>query len=263
MADVSTWTDFVAQLGIANNEINLTADIDANNYPVSSPIVIATNVTVNGNDHAIYNLQAGSSNINGIFEAATTPTFNNVKFLNIFCTIPTGVFYSSGIEAYLFRDCEFQGAGNLLFRRVAAYRCSVAWQVIGAGELVESPNATFQDCYLNVKKTYKGNDTASMFSGLSTVVDMSGCLLEGEGYNETGSTVPMFRSTGISTSNVINVETTGDFSIPAMNTTNISIINTSVMETPPAAVNGVAQVNADQFRDVDYLQSIGFSIIDI
>lgn len=263
MTEVSTWEELVQNVNVPYNEISITADIDANNFPIMSSILIQIGVTINGNGHTIYNIQNGT-NLSYIFNSLYDITISNTKFFNIFSTANSGVFSNSSAH-FNFVDCEFQGAGANLFRNVNLTRCSCAWQVLGTGTLMENSSGLCQDCYFNCKKSYAGEDTNTVFTGVGATTQFIGCLFEGDVTNNTSGSVMMFNCTSNSTSNVINVKTSGDnaFTIPGMSTSNISIVNTSVMETTPPSVDGVALVNGDQFRDVDYLQSIGFAIIDL
>lgn len=146
---VRTWQEFVNSFTSGSDAtIEILADLEVNDQPPTGDIGPNRNLTINGNNHKINNLQVAGTLSNGLFNIGNRDlTWNDVQFTNIDVASSKPVFKSG--YAINFNRCTLQGQGSGKLCEIGNtnhakfYRSAVYWKTVTA------INNAFSDIHLD------------------------------------------------------------------------------------------------------------------
>lgn len=267
---VSTWNEFVQAYKGTETEIEILADLNCNDNPLSEPLKAGSDKTINGNGHNINRLGTQTTiggpmfSYLGTDNSSFTINWNKVNFLQVFSSEAQYIFYggySSGgyVPHYYrymyFKDCIIQGKGPQLCTFVDMQRCSVTWD---GGDLY---HAAFTNCWIHIDQYRPSNS-----NGYVIYSSIDSCYLEGEitaaqGVTDSGRIVDGYANSCFNIkipegTRWTNISTGGDYQ-------RLSVINmdrfkgTFTNESFYYAVG----VTDSQMHNAAYLASVGFDIV--
>ena len=166
---VGNITDFIAAISVADNEVIVDNDIDAQDWAASEMTVRATKIT--GNGHAIKNIQHVAAG--NLFLFGADCVIDELDFTNFICfnTSDAATFHGRYYQA-TFNNCKFQGRfHNFAYRRIHFNRCTMTFEngLYFAHWTDYSSVSNWSECYIDYKvqtgnafPPYSGWDTSSM-----------------------------------------------------------------------------------------------------
>ena len=96
---VSTWNEFVQAYKGTETEIEILADLNCNDNPLSEPLKAGSDKTINGNGHNINRLGTQTTiggpmfSYLGTDNSSFTINWNKVNFLQVFSSEAQYIFY--------------------------------------------------------------------------------------------------------------------------------------------------------------------------
>lgn len=258
---VSTWNEFIQAYQGTETEIEILADLNCNDNPLSAPLKAGSNKTINGNGHNINRLGTqttlGASMIQAYNSGGTAQdiTWNKVNFLQIISNESSSVFSSGNNHRMVFNDCMIQGQGTAFGGYQNLTRCSLTWQ--GGG----LENTRFTYCWIHLEQFRSGNPGSGsyeIFGPLDT------CYLEGE-ITHAANVTSLGRITEWISNSCINITTHegpywsaiatgGDFN-------KYSVLNKDKFKGNLGGDYYCVQVTDAQMHNAAYLASVGFDIV--
>lgn len=283
--NVSTMTQLYNALPTCSNDdvIEINADLDFNeilsNPNVTFPMKIGgtteqdtiSNVTINGNNHAIYNLYKEETRYETLFEILYLDglTINNLSYLN--CNISgspnmlSGIWKSTHGNDILFDGGVIQGRffRNLIFGTSITVRNMMITADYSNGNLFYAGSGAYNvdwvNCWFRVNRCtctgYLGNN-------------FNRCYIEGNVVvNSSSSNYTMFNNVKNSCINLttnVTSDTLNSFCVPnadasvTPNIINITNVHGIVDESSTTSNKAVTET---EIKNAEYLASIGFDII--
>lgn len=294
MPTVSSFEQFVSAMrnAVDGDIITLANDLDFNGwippdgttYPIHCPGTQdkLSNVTINGNGHAIYNIGnsfQGSDKALFYLHTLTNQNncwvFKNINFLNINQTNRNDEnFIRSNLngaitwtnQPIVFEDCVFQGVINSAFTYQAYYKRCMFTINSSTGKInsVISNNVNYYDmCWFWLKNVMRmSNDPFLM--------NLKSCYIKGTiGARATNTNNVYFRNCD---SCCVNFE--ADVSIttqskvlstivqPIVNTSSKTVVNTDKLKGTSASTSAaIIGVTDEQMHNADALFQLGFDIL--
>lgn len=281
--NVSTMAQFLKALEDANDEDLIEVLADLNWDDVVDDVNTTTylggtnsqshpiNVTINGNNHTIYNLDRSFSSGNSIFTVRGTSTgfkVNNLSYLNCHLSGNTAfriwtfggsnATFIGGVIQGRFAGCPFSGIG-IIRNFMLTFDYSKGNMMMGGS----SDQCHFQNCWI------KFNNCSYVPSSSNHIAsDCKQCYFEGTVYYDSENNYgTMFYRLD---SCCVNVQTDLG-STPSLNNiasytagtdTLPSIINfDKIPNTEHIGTSMLIMVSDEQMHDAEYLVSVGFDII--
>lgn len=265
--------------GIASyTTLEIMNDLDFNDVvaTVTSAILIPTDgssthltsdITINGNGHAIYNLDNASvSNALFQFRYCQNVSINDLSFLNCHCTKSSTRLITGTSSNYVidFHNVVIQGRFYFApFNYCHFYDSMLTFNYCNA---VLSSNSSYTRCWIKFVKCNSTSNTSGILTNLDT------CYLTGEwGYTNATASTPLMSTIDNCCINVrftvinSNPLTLANLFKYTSTTTKINIINS---EKFTFAVSSVLEdtamcklVTDAQMKDDEYLAGLGFDII--
>lgn|GEM_PF-5270826 len=256
---VSTWNEFVQAYKGTETEIEILADLNCNDNPLSATLRPGSNKTINGNGHNINRLGAqttiGSLIANQNSESYTyTITWNKVNFLQIISNESQPIFSAANNPRMTFTDCIIQGKGAAFGGYINMTRCSVTWE--GAG----FENVSLVYCWIHLVEFRKDNFNQDhvIFGSMDT------CYLEGEITHAAGVT-RTGRITGWIANSCVNIITHEGPFWPVIasggDSNRLGVVNMDKFKGSLGGDYYCVQVTDAQMHDAAYLASVGFDIV--
>ena len=294
MPTVRNFEEFVtAMRNVADGDIiTLANDLDFNTwipsasttYPIHCPGTQdkLSNVTINGNGHAIYNI--GNS-----FQGANKPlfylhtltnqnqcwTFKNIKFLNInhsnegdanFIRSNLNMVVSWTNQPVVFEDCVFQGVINSPFTYQVYYKRCMFTINSSSGKINStiSNNMNYYDmCWFWLKNVFR-------MSNDPYIINMKSCYVKGNLGPQAANTNNIFfrncdnccinfeANVTVSTQNKV----LSNIVQPIANDSPRTVVNTSKLKGTTASTSvAILGVSDATMRDADALFELGFHIL--
>lgn len=290
--NVSNIREFIAAIEQcqANDVIEVLADLDWNEVVdnITATIKLSggstvSNVTINGNNHAIYNLTGGRISTSGsgvnIFQFGTSSvlasniTINNLSFLN--CNMGSRtthiIINSSGGSTTIynaviqgkFKSAMFQGSNVIVKDSMITCSLNPNARPLTTGSASSTPK--WQYCWIKLDRI-----TWSYSSGQHFATNLTGCYVEGiVGIESAPNNPSMFINVDDSCINVstfIQQPTTDTFcshSGDSVNIINIDKITspTQYQLTEDDSTTWNKCVTDEHMKNAEYLAEIGFNII--
>lgn len=294
MPTVSSFEQFVTAMRnvVDGDIITLANDLDFNGwippdgttYPIHCPGTQdqLSNVTINGNGHAIYNISNGFQGSNkGLFYLHTLTNqnncwvFKNIQFLNInhmgkddanFIRSNLNLAVNWTNQPIVFEDCIFQGVINSPFTYQAGYkRCMFTINSLnGKINSVVSNNVNFYDmCWFWLKDIMRMSNDPFIYH-------MRSCYVKGNhGSMASNVTNVFFRDCDDC---CINFEADLTYSTqnkvlsnivqPSGNTAPKTVVNTDKLKgTADSTSAAIIGVTDEQMHDANALFELGFEIL--
>ena len=293
MPTVSTFEQFVTAMrnAVDGDIITLANDLDFNGwippdgttYPIYCPGTKdqLSNVTINGNGHAIYNISNGFQGADkGLFYLHTLTnqnncwTFKNINFLNINQMSENNAnFFRSNLnnmvswtnQPIVFEDCVFQGVINSPFTYAAYYKRCMFTINSSSGKINNISNWQnyYEMCWFWLKNVFRmSNDPFLM--------NMRACYVKGNLGPQAANTSNVFfrncdnccinfeANVTISTQNKV----LSNIVQPIVNTSPKTVVNTDkLIGTSASTSAAIIGVTDEQMHDADALFELGFQIL--
>ena len=267
---VSTWNEFVQAYQGTETEIEILADLNCNDNPLSATLKPGSNKTINGNGHNINRLGTQTTIGGPMFSYESTDNtkrtinWNKVNFLQIFSSEDRYIFHGGYAEygsvnhyyRYMyFKDCMIQGKGPDLCELVDMQRCSITWE--GGGLY----HAVFTYCWIHIDQYRSSNS-----EGYVIYSSLDSCYLEGEitaaqGVTTSGRIVDGYANCCFNIkipegTRWTNISTGGDYQ-------RLSVFNKDRFKGTftNEGWNYAVQVTDSQMHNAAYLASVGFDIV--
>ncbi|MBQ2177471.1 MAG: hypothetical protein II453_21260 [Alphaproteobacteria bacterium] len=287
--NVSNIRQFIAAIEQcqANDVIEVLADLDWNEVvdEITTSVKLSagttiSGVTINGNNHTIYNMTGGriSQSGSGVnlfnFGSSTNITINGLSFLN--CQMgsrSTNIIYGSGTTTVFnaviqgkFKSAMFNGTGMTVRDSMITASLVTNGTPLANGSANATPK--WKNCWIrldNCEYTYASSSARYAYN-------LDGCYVEGTiGFQSAPNTPNVFGNVNNSCINVavfIQVPTPETFCTPTSGETgqSVNIINIDKIVSPtPLTENDsttwVKCVTDEHMKNAEYLASIGFDII--
>lgn len=174
---VTDWTSFKTAIEVSGNEVIVDNDIVCDEFNTTARWRCAK---VDGNNHAIYNIQSTNTSTEFLSETGALPV-NNLHFLNfvLYGDSTTGMFAHTdyGSKYFVFNDCKFQGmtTKSLFGDGCDLNRCSITLtQCRALTSQAGQHGNVMRECWADLGKcTPKSNDYALCHS------DVYNCYFKG------------------------------------------------------------------------------------
>lgn len=249
---VSDFPGFITAVTTSDADVIIDADLDANTWQPAVTNWLCR--SVNGQDHAIRNIQHSISGGYSLFRLTNTNgcTIQNVKFLNLVLTPgePWGSSFLSGINGTnSIQNCEFQGlfkTQRVLSNKIdLVRRCTFACEIGSYGLLLELNGTStsighmetvvdecYFDCHSGGDNSYYTDQIILFNSAIFSAV--SNCYFKGYAKKSFDGSISI---DGILHNCVINIDYTADDQITSLNICNpnidlsgVSLYNTSKID---------------------------------
>lgn len=294
MPTVSSFEQFVTAMknAVDGDVITLANDLDFNGwippdgttYPIHCPGTQdqLSNVTINGNGHAIYNINNNFQNSNqALFYLHTLTnqnncwTFKNINFLNIdHVNMNDENFIRSNLNnmvswtnyPIVFEDCVFQGVINSAFTYQAYYKRCMFTINSSTGKInsVVSNSVNYYDmCWFWLKKVMR-------MSNDPFIMNLKSCYIKGTiGARATNTNNVYFRNCDsccvnfeadvtISTQNKV----LSNIVQPISSTSPKTVVNTDKLKGTSASTSAaIIGVTDETMHNADALFQLGFDIL--
>jgi hypothetical protein len=294
MPTVSSFEQFVTAMrnAVDGDIITLANDLDFNGwippdgttYPIHCPGTQdqLSNVTINGNGHAIYNISNGFQGSNkGLFYLHTLTNqnncwvFKNIQFLNInqmnendanFIRSNLNLAVNWTNQPIVFEDCVFQGVINSPFTYQAGYkRCMFTINSLnGKINSIVSNNVNFYDmCWFWLKNIMRMSNDPFIYH-------MRSCYVKGNHGAMASNTNNLFfrdcedcciNFEADLTSSTQN-KVLSNIVQPSSNTAPKTVVNTDKLKgTADSTSAAIIGVNDETMHDANALFELGFKIL--
>lgn len=271
----------------ANDVIEVLADLDWNEVvdEITTSVKLSagttiSGVTINGNNHAIYNMTGGRISQSGVgvnlfaFGSSTNIMINGLSFLN--CQMGsrnTNIIYGSGAVTIFnaviqgkFKSAMFNGTGMTVRDSMITASLITNGTPLSNGSATSTPKWT--NCWIKLDRC----EYTFASSSARYAYNLDGCYVEGTiGFQSAPNTPNVFGNVNNSCINVavfINAPTPDTFCTPTSGETgqSVNIINIDKIVSPtPLTENDsttwVKCVTDEHMKNAEYLASIGFDII--
>lgn len=264
---VYTWSEFVSAFQGSETEIEIMANLNCNDAPLSATLKPGSNKTINGNGHTINHLGAQQPLGGPMFSYMDpqnnlkTITWNKVNFMKVISNESEYIFlggYSSSYTKYYymyFDDCMIQGKGVSFGNFLDMKRCSLTWE--GGG--LENIQCTY--CWLHIDQFRSENPGSGSYEMLGS---LNSCYLEGEVTHAEGVT-SLGRVAEYVANCCINltthegpywsaIATGGDYRV-------ISVLNIDKFKGSIGSDYYCAHVSDEQAHNAAELSSVNFDIV--
>lgn len=258
---VYTWSEFVSAFQGSETEIEIMANLNCNDDPLSASLRPGSNKTINGNYHSIDHLGTqtplGAPMIqnNSPDGTAKDIVWQKVNFKKMISNESQPVFSAGSNHPMTFTDCTIQGKGAQFATYINMTRCSLTWE--GGG--LEYSRFTY--CWIHLEQFRSenpGSGSYEIFGPLDT------CYLEGEIAHAEGVT-SLGRITEWISNSCINITTHegpywsaiatgGDFRV-------ISVLNIDKFKGRIGSDYYCAHVSDEQAHNAAELSSVNFDIV--
>lgn len=295
MPTVSSFEQFVtAMRNVADGDIiTLANDLDFNGwippddttYPIHCPGTQdkLSNVTINGNGHAIYNINNSfQGSDKGLFHLHTLTNqnncwvFKNIQFLNIdqmnensanFFRSNLNMVVSWTNQPIVFEDCVFQGVINSPFTYQAYYKRCMFTINSSTGKInsVISNNMNYYEmCWFWLKNVFR-------MSNDPYIINMKSCYVKGKLGPQTANTNNVFFrncdsccvnfEANVTASSAQN-KVLSNIVQPIANTSPKTVVNTDKLIGTSASTNAaIIGVTDEQMHNANALFELGFNIL--
>lgn len=285
-----------AILNVASGDtIEIMADLDwnevVNDYTETTNLgnvttTALTNITINGNDHNIYNMTGNLIRAQTYGTAiynfhGSEVTLNDISFLNCdFSLKDTCIAYSGGSNTNItINKCVFQGAFKYSFFKKSGGNITLNSCMITCNKSDYSPFKTVSghqapDAYNYCWIRLTGYNAYNAGNGSTYAENLNGCYIEGKlNYVSSSNTPRIFRYVQNSCINLeFNSYQTTNIDaliVPTTGTTQKNIINidkiSAYSETYKLTEQNSTNINKcctdEHTKDAEYLASVGFDII--
>ncbi len=294
MPTVTTFEGFINAMNNAHDGdiILLANDLDFNTwipragttYPIHCPGTQdkLSNVTINGNGHAIYNITNSFQGTDkGLFYLHTLTNqnncwvFKNIQFLNIDHNENNANFFRSNLNMHVnwtnqpivFEDCVFQGVINSPFTYQAYYkRCM--FTINSSSGKINSPISNnmnyYEMCWFWLKNVFR-------MSNDPYIINMKSCYVKGNlGPQATNTNNVFFRNcdsccinfeANVSVSSAQN-KVLSTIVQPLVDTSPKTVVNTDKLKGTSASKSAaIIGVTDEQMHNADALFQLGFDIL--
>ena len=284
--NVSNMAGFISALvgAVSGDTIEILADLNfddvVNTFGSTVQLGggdVTNNITINGNNHAIYNLSAGLMTASTItlfsFGTGTNNIINNLSFLNCNCGSSNIRIISSSGNGNLiihnaviqgrFKSCMFQGKVTVRDSMITIDHAS------GRGLSTGSANTTpeWLRCWINCIECQYSYGSSGAWG-----YNIHSCYIQGKitassapdnftlfsGVNDSCINVQTYIPTP-TPNTVISASPSG--SLQSANIINISKITSATPMTEESSTTWVKCVTDEHMKDAEYLANIGFNII--
>lgn len=257
---VYTWSEFVSAFQGSETEIEIMANLNCNDDPLSASLRPGSNKTINGNYHSIDHLGTqnplGAPMIqnNSPDGTAKDIVWQKVNFKKIISNESQPVFSAGSNHPMTFTDCTIQGQGTQFATYINMTRCSVTWE--GAG----FENVSLVYCWIHLVEFRKDNFNQDhvIFGSMDT------CYLEGEITHAAGVT-RTGRITGWIANSCVNIITHEGPFWPVIasggDSNRLGAVNMDKFKGSLGRDYYCVQVTDAQMHNAAYLASVGFDIV--
>lgn len=260
--NVRTWDEFKTAwtTAAASETIEILADIDVNDDPPSGDLARSGELTINGNNHKINNIQAAGTDFQAALfrQAGNADTnWNSVNFVNIdfASTVPIFYAYNSSFP-HKFNQCTFQGQSNgKLVNNGSFYRCAITWKTVQPVDGVFAGSGlSYTWCHVESFRA-----TTNLINDFDT---LSSSYIEGRIDGHDDSVTSAGNIAGTMTNSCINLTTsltrvTLAGSQPAL----CCVYNTDKLSGYSGIMTNVVGVTDAQMKSAQDLYDKGFDII--
>lgn len=293
MPTISSFEQFVTAMrnAVDGDIITLANDLDFNTWiptdDITYPILCPgtqdqlSNVTINGNGHAIYNIGNGFQGTDkGLFYLHTLTnhnncwTFKNINFLNInHANENKANFFRSNLNnmvswtnyPIVFEDCVFQGIMNAPFTYAAYYKRCMFTLNSQTGKLNNQSNWQnyYEMCWFWLKDVFRTSNDAF-------ITHMRTCYVKGTiGMRVTNTNNSYFRycencciNFEADVSMTTQSKVLSNIVQPVSDTSTKTVVNTDkLIGTSASTSAAIIGVTDEQMHDADALFDLGFEIL--
>lgn len=253
---VGNITDFIAAISVADNEVIVDNDIDAQDWAASETTVRATKIT--GNDHSISNINHLANG--NLFYFGANCTIDKLHLINFICfnTSDAATFHGRNYQA-TFNDCKFQGRfRNFAYRNINCNRCTFTFESgLKYAHWMESSSVTWDQCYIDFK--VQTSNAFPVFAGTSDAV-LNNCYFKGQLKASTTNGQFSF----VLANCVVNTDLVGTVTTPisTQTTSRITLYNSDkIGNVTITAKNNVIPLTDAQLKDPAAVAATGFPLV--